>query len=97
MVPLRSEEIKVSRLGRTFLCILIGFVCAYVGFLAVAIFWPLLFPLSLVGRSTGENALVVAMPAISLLFGAGGFLLGQRATRHCVRQDDGSSGKRLLR
>ena len=97
MVAFGVDETEVSSLAHTFLCMAIGFVFAYAGFLVIAIFWPLLFPLSLEGRTPGENAVVVAMPAVSLLFGTGGFLLCRRLTQRLVRQDDSDGGYPLLR
>ena len=67
---------------------MVGFVFACVGFLVVAIFWPLLYPLSLNGSTHGEDAVGAVMAIAFLLFGAGGFLLCRWLTRGVVRQDN---------
>ena len=63
------------------------------GGLLVAIFWSLLFPLSLRGSSGGEDAVTIALFAFFLSFAVPGFLLCRRLTRKYVREDAGSAGQ----
>jgi hypothetical protein len=66
------------------------------GGLLVAIFWPLLFPLSLRGSSRGEDAVAIAFLAFFFSFAVPGFLLCRRLTRKYVREDAGSTGQVLF-
>jgi hypothetical protein len=87
----------MKSLARIFLCAIVAAICGYLGFLLLAIFWPLLFPLSLKGSSLGEDAVAVVIPVFSMLFGAGGFVLCWKLTGSFVRKEDGAAEHTLLR
>jgi hypothetical protein len=87
----------MSRLARNLLCIWVGAMLGGLGGLLVAIFWPLLFPLSLRGSSRGEDATAIALLVFFLSFAVPGFLLCRRLTRKYVREDAASTGKVLFR
>jgi hypothetical protein len=67
------------------------------GGLLVAIFWPLLFPLSLRGSGAGEDAVGIAFLVLFLSFAVLGFLLCRRLTRKYVREEAGNTGRVLFR
>jgi ABC-type Fe3+-siderophore transport system permease subunit len=71
----------MSRLARNLLCVWVGAMLGGLGGLLVAIFWPLLFPLSLLGSSRGEDAVAIALSVFFLSFAVHGFLLC-RSRRH---------------
>jgi hypothetical protein len=85
----------MSRLARNLLCIWVGAMLGGFGGLWVAIFWPLLFPLSLRGSSGAENAVAIAF--VGFFLSVPGFLLCRRLTRKHVREDAGSTGHVLFR
>lgn len=87
----------MSRLTRNLLCIWVGAMLGGLGGLLVAIFWPLLFPLSLRGSSGGEDVVAIALLIFFLSFAVTGFLLCRRLTRKYVREDAASTGKVLFR
>jgi hypothetical protein len=87
----------MKSLARIFLCAVVAAICGYLGFLLVAIFWPLLFPLSLRGSSLGEDAVAIVISVFFMLFGAGGFVLCWKLTRSFVRKEDGTAEHSLLR
>ena len=87
----------MSRLSRNLLCILTGAIFGYFGFVMVAIFWPLLFPLSLEGSSWGEDAVGIAVLVVFLTFAVLGFVLCSRLTRRYVREDNDGRGRVLFR
>jgi len=72
------------------------FASGCLGFLLMAIFWPLLFPLALHGSSRCEDAIAVAMPAVLFFFAACGFLVCRGVTKRFVR-DDGHDATSLFR
>ena len=96
LVVLKGSS-RMSRLVRNFLCIVIGAKFGYFGFVVVAIFWPLLFPLSLEGSSWGEDAIGIAMLVVFLTFAVLGFVLCRRLTRRYVREDNDVRGRVLFR
>ncbi len=79
----------MSRFWRNLLCICVGLVLGYVGFLIVVIFWPLLFPEALQGPTRGEDALVIVVILAFSSFFLTGFLLCRRLTRRFARDQDG--------
>jgi len=82
----------MSRLWRNLLSVGIGFFFGGLGAFLVAIFWPLLFPMSLQGSSRGEDAVPLAFFGAFSLFGVAGFLLFRRLTRKYVRDSDTFTG-----
>ena len=87
----------MSRLVRNLLCTWVGAMLGGFGGLLVAIFWPILFPLSLRGSSGGEDAVGIAFLAFFLSFAVPGYLLCRRLTRKYVRENADSQGRVLLR
>jgi hypothetical protein len=77
----------MSRVAGNLLCILVGALLGGFGGLLVLVCWPLLFPLSLRGSSTGENAVAIAFFAFSLSFAVLGFLLCRRLTQKICPRD----------
>jgi hypothetical protein len=55
-----------------------------VGFLVVAIFWPLLFPAGLNGSSWGEDVVLIEFLAGISLCGVTGFLLCRKLTKNML-------------
>jgi hypothetical protein len=78
--PMQPEHARMSRLSQNLISIFVGVISGLLGAALVAVFWPLLFPLSLQGSSAGEDAVGVAFLAFFLLFGVSGFLLCRRWT-----------------
>jgi H+/Cl- antiporter ClcA len=76
----------MTSLGRIFACMVAAGVFGYLGLIAVAIFGPLLFPLSLTDSSHAENSVVLLMLIVALLFGAAGVLLCWRLTSRWERK-----------
>ena len=79
----------MSRFWRNLLCICVGMVLGYVGFLIVVTFWPLLFPEALQGPTRGEDALLIVVILAFLSFFLTGFLLCRRLTKRFIRDKDG--------
>jgi hypothetical protein len=77
-LPLHS---RMSMPKQNLISIFVGVISGLLGAALVAIFWPLLFPLSLQGSSAGEDAVGVAFLTFFLLFGISGFLLRRWWTR----------------
>ena len=71
----------MMRALRTLAPFLAAFLSGAVGFLLVAIFWPLLFPLQLNGTSWGEEIGPLAGLGAPMLFAICGFLIGRKLTR----------------
>jgi hypothetical protein len=86
----------MSRSTGNLLCVLVGAMLGGFAGLLVLVFWPLLFPLSLRGSSTGEHALAIAFFALSLSVAVLGFLLCRRLTRKYLREDTGGAGTGLF-
>jgi hypothetical protein len=79
--PMQPEHSCMSRPKHNLISIFVGVISGLLGAALVAIFWPLLFPLSLQGSSAGEDAVGVAFLTFFLLFGISGFLLRRWWTR----------------
>ena len=77
----------MSSLTRTFLCMLGGFVLGGVGLMAVAIFGPLVYPLSLSDSESARsvNMTIGWMFAFLFGFGAAGFALCWKLTKRAVK------------
>jgi hypothetical protein len=87
-----KEPPRMSTFWRNLLCILAGLISGYVGFLIVAIFWPLLFPATIQGTSWGEDTgLVIAVIAFFAFFFVAGLLFCRRLTRNFVRDRNRST------
>jgi serine/threonine protein kinase len=91
-----NEQSRMSRLSRNLLSICVGVICGGFGGLVVAIFWPLLFPLSLQGSSWGD-AVGIAFLVFFLSFAMTGFLLCRKLTGKHLREDASSTGRLLFR
>jgi len=91
-----KEQSRMSRLSRNLLSICVGVICGGFGGLVVAIFWPLLFPLSLQGSSWGD-AVGIAFLVFFLSFAMTGFLLCRKLTGKYLREDASSTGRLLFR
>lgn len=87
----------MSKLSGNLLSICIGLMFGGFGALMVAIFWPLLFPLSLQGSSWAEDAVGIAFPVVFLTFAVSGFLLCRRLTSRYVREHTDNRGRVLFR
>lgn len=75
----------MNRFWRNFLCIFAGLISGYIGFLIVAIFWPLFFPAAIHGSSWGENAAPIALIGVFSLSSVAGFLLCRKLTKRFYR------------
>jgi eukaryotic-like serine/threonine-protein kinase len=91
-----NEQSRMSRLSRNLLSICVGVICGGFGGLVGAIFWPLLFPLSLQGSSWGD-AVGIAFLVFFLSFAMTGFLLCRKLTGKHLREDASSTGHLLFR
>ena len=87
----------MSRLTRNLISIWVGAVFGGFGGLLVAVFWPLLFPLSLQRSSRGEDAVGIAFLVFYLSVAVPGFLVCRRLTRKYIREDAGNTGRVLFR
>jgi hypothetical protein len=87
----------MSRWVRNLLCVWVGAMLGGFGGLLVAIFWPLLFPLSLGRPSRGEDNAAIACLAFFLLFAIPAFFLCRRLTKKHVREDHDVTGRVLFR
>ena len=57
---------------RILACLVAALMSATIGLMLAATFWPLVCPLSLVGSSRCEDAVVFVLPCCWLLFGIAG-------------------------
>ena len=87
----------MSRLSQNLVSIWVGLVLDGFGGLLVAIFWPLLFPLSLRGSSWGEDTVAMALVASFLLFAVTGFLLFRGLMGKYIRDEGASTGQMQFR
>ena len=78
----------MTNLRRFWISVLVGFVFGAVGGFIVAVFGPLLFPLSMTDSSRAENATAFLFFAFFLLFGASGFWLCWKLTRRFADKPD---------
>ena len=81
----------MNRFWRNFLSIFVGLIFGYVGFLIVAIFWPLLFPAAIHGSSWGEEAVPIAILVFFTSFFVAGFLLCRKLTKRFFRDKDSTT------
>jgi len=91
-----KEQSRIGRLSRNLLSICVGVICGGFGGLVVAIFWPLLFPLSLHGSSWGD-AVGIASLVFFLSFAMTGFLLCRKLTGKRLRKYASSTGRMVFR
>lgn len=62
-------------------------ICGYIGLLVVAIFGPLIFPLSLSDAERTENFVIGLAFVLAALFGAVGIVLCWKLTARWERKD----------
>jgi hypothetical protein len=73
-----------------------AFVAGGAGALIVAIFGPLLFPLSLSSSSASEDTVVDLMAVFFLVFGGCGFVLCRKLISRFGANNESPTGRRFL-
>ncbi|MBI1740008.1 MAG: hypothetical protein HYR57_03890 [Candidatus Koribacter versatilis] len=76
--------------------LVVAFVAGAAGALIVAIFGPLLFPLSLSGAGASENAVVDLMVICFLVLGACGFVLCRKFIARFDTKEESPARHRFL-
>jgi uncharacterized membrane protein len=76
--------------------LVVAFVAGAAGALIVAIFGPLLFPLSLSDAGASENTVVDLVLIAFLVFAACGFVLCRRLISRLTDREESQTGHRLL-